>query len=217
MDMVAYRKNTKAQYEALGRFVEAFEMMVHEARFGCINMLSYDLPIRKAKLIAIPFHHQAFAAKPLFDAFRAILSEIIADPTYQADHRLTKSHVEQFSGILKAIAGEYETLLQKRNSLLHGTWLVGYRGRDNPDAERFHVMKYATSANGLIAIDLPKTAPELDELCARCEETRTWISAVHGCLPTSNVSISIGNCFKRNGKTWERIWPTPHKFPAKSA
>jgi hypothetical protein len=102
MDMVAYRKNTAAQYEALGRFVEAFELIVHEARVGCINMLSYDLPGRKAKLIAVPFHHQAFTAMPLFEMFRAIMMEIIADPKYQADYGLTKDDVEQFSGVLGA-------------------------------------------------------------------------------------------------------------------
>jgi hypothetical protein len=217
MDMDAYRKNTQAQYEGLGRFVEAFEMMVHEARFGCIGMLTYDLPLRKAKLIAIPFHHQHFTAKPLFDAFRTILSEIIADTGYQADYGLTKGDVEHFSGVLKAIAGEYERLLQKRNNLLHATWFVGFRGHDNPDAEIFYARKYATSANGLVAIDLPKIAPELDDLCIQCKETRTWISTIHGCLPTSNASLSIRKCFKRDGKTWERLWPTPHKFPAKSA
>jgi hypothetical protein len=161
MDMVAYKKNTMAQYEALGRFVEAFELMVHEARVDCINMLSYDLPIGKGKLIAIPFYHQVFSAKPLFDVFRAVLREIIDDPQYQTKHGLTKSHVEQFSGVLKAIASEYEQLSNKRNNLLHGTWFVGYRGHDNPDAESFQVRKYTTSANGLVAIDLPKTAPEV--------------------------------------------------------
>jgi hypothetical protein len=216
MDMAAYRKNTKAQYEALGRFVEAFELMVHEARVDCINMLSYDLPAGKPKLIAIPFYHQVFSAGPLFDVFRAVLREIIDDPQYQTKHDLTKSHVEQFSGVLKAIATEYETLSNKRNNLLHGTWFVGYRGHDNPNAESFQVRKYATSADGLVAKDLPTTAPELDVLRIRCEETRTWIGTVYGCLPTSNVSLSIENCFKRNGKDWERILPTPHKFPKKS-
>jgi hypothetical protein len=58
-------------------------------------MLSYDLPGRKARLIAVPFHHQAFTAKPLFDAFRAILMEVIADPKYQADHSLTTAFHSQ--------------------------------------------------------------------------------------------------------------------------
>jgi hypothetical protein len=33
----AYEKNTSAQYEALGRFVENFEMMVNDVREICID------------------------------------------------------------------------------------------------------------------------------------------------------------------------------------
>jgi hypothetical protein len=219
--MDVYRKNIAAQYEALGRFVEAFEMMVHEARVGCIDMLSYDLPDQKRKLIAIPFHHQQLAALPLFELFRAILIEVIAEPKYQTDYGLTKSDVENFFGILGAISGEYGELLKKRNSLLHGTWFVGYRGSHNPDAESFYVSKYKTSADGLVPVELPSTATELDGLRIRCEDTRNWIAVVHGCLPSTKSAtipdpqFTIEKCFKKKGKTWERIWPPPHRFQAK--
>lgn len=213
--MDAYEKNIAAQYEALGRFVEAFEMMVHEARNCCISMLSYDLTDRKRKLIAIPFHHQQLSALPLFELFRAILMEVISDSKYQADYDLTKSDVDRFSGVLGAVSGKYQELLNKRNSLLHGTWFVGYRGTHDPDAESFHISKYKTSAVGLVPVELPTTVAELNDLTIRCEETRNWISVVHGCLPSSKVNLKIGECFKKECGTWERIWPPQDKDEAK--
>jgi hypothetical protein len=36
----AYEKNTSAQYDALGRFVENFEMMVNDVREICIDQFA---------------------------------------------------------------------------------------------------------------------------------------------------------------------------------
>jgi hypothetical protein len=141
-----YEKNVKGQYEALGRFVEAFEMMVDEVRIDCIRLLSADLPIRRQQLISIPFHYQTFSAKPLFDTFRAVLMDMISHDAYKKEHSLSDDDVNNFSGVLSAINGEYDWLANKRNSLLHGTWFVGYRDHDDPESSTFHVSKYKTAA-----------------------------------------------------------------------
>jgi hypothetical protein len=209
-----YEKNTKEQYEALGRFVEAFEAMVNEARVCCIDLLGAGLTHRQQQLIAIPLHHQSFSAKPVFDTFRAVFFEVIADKKFQKEHRLAEADVKTFSGVLGAISGEYGDLTSQRNNLLHGTWFIGYRGPDNPDASIFYVNKFTTSSTGLRQLELPKTATELDALRSRCEQARTWINTVHGCLPTSRASLTLDRCFKLDGKIWERIWPSPHRFAA---
>ena len=95
----AYAKNTKEQYEALGRFVEAFELMVDEIRGICGDCVSMTVgaikPVKpddksweewikeegdRRHLISIPFHHQGMTAKPLFDIMRAIVAEIVNVP-----------------------------------------------------------------------------------------------------------------------------------------
>ena len=38
----SYEQNTKEHYEHLGRFVEAFEATVQEARDACIDLLGHD-------------------------------------------------------------------------------------------------------------------------------------------------------------------------------
>jgi hypothetical protein len=70
-----YQKNTKEQYEVLGRFVEAFETMVNEVREDALDLLERDG--RHRRLIAIVLHHQVFSAKPLYDVYRATVIEII--------------------------------------------------------------------------------------------------------------------------------------------
>src|SRR5712692_4007614 len=74
----AYRKNTKEQYEALGRFVEAFEAMVNEARSSSIGLLANDED--HEKLVDVAFHHPALSAKPLFEIMRTIIAELLKQP-----------------------------------------------------------------------------------------------------------------------------------------
>jgi hypothetical protein len=216
-----YEKNTQEQYAALGRFVEAFERMVHEARDGANSLMlhGYHLDpltaLQISTLISIPLYHQALAAKPIFEIFRALLMEKITDPSYRKTYNITDEHVVIFGGALGAISGEYEFLANKRNELLHGTWFIGFTDETNPHAAQFQVNKYKTTGSGMSKLELPKTAPELDALSERCDEALTWIAAVQGCVPPTKAQLKIEECFRRSRKTWERIWPSQHKFPPK--
>ena len=122
-------KNIKEQYEALGRFVEAFELMVDASRGVCIDRtwdaitddteLEFNHQDRK-KILEIPFHHQNMGAKALWNTMRAILAEIFA----QKDN---PHHVEydDFKALLGYMEREYSFLCNRRNELLHrthGSW-----------------------------------------------------------------------------------------------
>src|SRR5690242_9753533 len=125
----AYQRNVKEQYEALGRFVEAFEAMASEVREGVIEFLSRDG--RHRWLIATALHHQNLTAKPLFDILRAAMMEIINDALAEASQpfkptalsapplRLSRDGKplnipikdrDSFSGVLNTIAAEFEDL-----------------------------------------------------------------------------------------------------------
>jgi hypothetical protein len=96
-DKEALAKNTKEQYEALGRFVEAFEMMVHEVREICIERICSGVgSSERERLVEIAFHHQAISAKPLFDIMRAILAEIVNVPT--CTHHVDRAHFKAIVG-----------------------------------------------------------------------------------------------------------------------
>jgi hypothetical protein len=196
-----YAKNTKEQYEALSHFVEAFELMVNEVREICIERVcSGTGSSERMQLVEISFHHQSMTAKPLFDIMRAIIAEIVNAET-------SPYYVERtmFKDMLSHIEKEYSALYWKRNDLLHGTWLIGYVGYDDPDASWFDVRKYRTTADGLKrATELPKSAAELSTLTTRCDDTRTWLGHVDFCLQDKT---SITEYFKREGKEW-KFFPT---------
>jgi hypothetical protein len=193
----AYKKNTAENYAALGRFVEAFELMVNEVREICIERVCDGIgSSERARLVEIAFHLQSMTAKPLFDIMRAIIAEIVNSPT--SPHYANRTI---FKDLLGYVENEYNRLYSKRNELLHGTWMVGYVSHDDPDAKEFVVRKYKTTADGLAtAKALPKNAAELLDLVTRCDDTRTWLGHVDFCLQDK---ISISDFFKLEGQVWK--------------
>jgi hypothetical protein len=177
-----YQRNVSAQYEALGTFVECFELMVNEAREVCIESICNSIGSgERLGLIEISFHHQVMTAKPLFDIMRAIIAEIVNEEgsRHYADRAV-------FKDVLTHIANEYNFLYWKRNDLLHGTWFIGYTGENDPTASQFEVRKYKTTKNGLErATKLPKNATELLTLASRCD---------HGLGLASSVTAYKINC-----------------------
>jgi hypothetical protein len=61
IDPKAWKNNTAEQYAMLGRFVEAFELMVNEVRELCLFLAARDG--RNAILVQTILHHQVFTAK----------------------------------------------------------------------------------------------------------------------------------------------------------
>jgi hypothetical protein len=176
-DFGSYNENTKEQYEALGRFVEAFEAMVGETRNCSINLLQTDH--RNSVLVDVAFHHPALAARPLFEIFRALIIEFLSLPNIT----VTPEERKIFQGVLQTIAKEYEYLTNIRNTLLHGTWRIGYSTNEDPNSETFFLDKFKPTGDGLKREDVPNTAFELLGFKDRCENTRDWIAHIHACVP----------------------------------
>jgi hypothetical protein len=171
-----YDFNRKNQYAALGRFVEAFERMVHETRESCIELILRG-GNASMNLVEIAFHHPAMTAKPLFEILRAMIAEIIKNPaaSVYADRN-------EYTQVIKQINKEYIDLVNKRNNLLHGTWFIGYSSPDDPYSEKFRIRKFRTTGDGLEQLELPTDVTELDELTIRCVATGDWIALVCACL-----------------------------------
>ena len=166
-----YNANTKAQYEALGRFVEAFEALVHETRSASISILS--VTGADANLLNVVFHHSALSAKPLYEIMRALVADFLKQ------HPKVTIKERDTLGVMTEIATEYFYLSNARNSLLHGTWYVGYITSDAPNADTFILNKYKPTKGGLLKEEsLPKDAFELLALTDRCKKARNWIAFV---------------------------------------
>jgi hypothetical protein len=167
---------------------------------------------QKQALLHIIFHHQSMTAKPIFEIFRAMTMRTISDDHFRKEHVVEQAVIDTFRGVLAMIAKEYFALSNVRNSLLHGTWFVGYVG-DDPTSPEFDVYKYAVSSDGLSRVELPRTAKELMDLSTRCEETRDLISIVHGCIPPDNKYFKITDHFHCVDGQWQRAWTWRHRQP----
>jgi len=185
--ITSYQTNVRAQYEALGQFVESFEKMVDDVREICIQRIGSGGDERLAE---IAFHHQAMTAKPLFDIMRAILAHAV---NHHADRAL-------FRSVLGRIEREYSHLYNKRNELLHGTWFIGYSSQKDPDAAEFYVKKLKTSADGLVGVkDLPKNAHELTDLANACSEVRIWLGEIDRCIQDN---LKLTDVFNQRNDEW---------------
>jgi hypothetical protein len=235
-DNETYKKNTTDQYESLGRFVEAFERMVHEIRESIIALIARDT--KHGRLVEVALHHSALTAKPLFDIFRALIIEIVEDAitadkkrkdgTYDDAYaplvtdinddplHFTIAERGAFLGTMAELAAEFEHLSARRNELLHATWFVGYVDASDPNASMFYARKFKTTKTGLSPVDLPKNAGQLKELCERCEEATNWVAFLHAC---SCGTSEIQKLFQSHGGKWWLIWPngSATTFPRKSS
>ena len=210
------RNNTTEQYAALGRFVEAFELMVDEVREICVDCIykvvckedkntkrddetweeHFAEILTQKKFIEIPLHHQNMAAKALFDVMRAIVAEIVNKPSdlHYADR-------DKFKNVLGCIEKEYGHLQNKRNEMLHATWFIGYVSFDDPNSSEFMVRKYKTTADGVKRSELPKNAQELLDLVERCDETRTWLAHIVSCLNDTSIDTYFRQ--EKSGEPWK--------------
>ena len=215
----AYQKNTKEQYEMLGRFIEAFELMINEVREICVSLAARDK--RSGALVETILHYHTFTAKPLFDTLRALVAEAINDTFQEYEDRangkqnaepplLTDPHGNVISmtvkdrdtlfGVLAFLFRYYDDLANQRNDLLHGTWYVGYVSNDDPDSTEFFIRRFKPTKQGLYPVTkLPKTAGELKDLVKRCELVRGWLAYL-GCVLKGQRPI--GDVFEFSGGTW---------------
>lgn len=200
-DTDIYDKNTREQYEALGRFVEAFERMVHELRGISIEILQRDND-KHADLVAVPFHHYALTAKPQFEIMRALVAELLT----QKFGQLSVKERDTFFSVLAVIAGEYSKLSEIRNNLLHGTWFIGFMSYEDPNAANFTVNKYKTTKIGLMKEEVPKDAAELLNLRDRCDKVLNWLAFMRDCLPLPNHTDKICDFFKLKNGRWHLIF-----------
>jgi hypothetical protein len=188
--------------------------MVTAARDGAAMLLSKG--IVEQTLIRIVLHHQALTAKPLFDIFRAVIMRTIEFQKTLAPGRHSEADANTFKGVLGQIHREYEDLAYTRNNLLHATWYVGYASEDQADFSEFLAHKQTVNKSGAGAVDLPKTAKELDELSERCNKMTEWIRLVFSSLAFSQVDAGrISKLFRYNEKSkkWEDARPStdaPH-------
>ncbi|MEZ5782061.1 MAG: hypothetical protein R3D70_25450 [Rhizobiaceae bacterium] len=163
-------RQVKEQFEALGRFVQAFEALVFSIR-SRVRMLA-PTPYNPV-LIAIIVNHKALTAQAIWEILRAVMGEL------SRQSAIGDLDDSAFSSIIREIDTEFQALVKDRNSLLHGTWLIGYHAEDDTDYSKFKILNLNPSKSGLGSrADLPTTAEELDELSTRCKALSSKIEGL---------------------------------------
>lgn len=207
-----YDKNTKEQYEALGRFVVSFEGMVNQVRELCVYLLAYQKGLifnapysPRQKFVSVAMNHQSMTAKPLFEILRCLIAEIAKDKEARKTFNIDNELQNLLSGVMAVINKEYSELANVRNNLLHGTWHIGTSGFSDPDASEFVVNKLSTTKAGLDVMKLPKTAKELAAFTKRCRKTRSWIFYITAGFYSFERAQRLKALFRHNRTNWVHI------------
>jgi hypothetical protein len=198
----AVDKNTKEQYEALGRFIVAFEEMVNDVRELCTFILGgFDLNLQK--FVSVALHHQSLTAKPLLEILRALIAEVLQVETEREKYKMDDESRSIIIGVLGPINNEYNHLTNLRNELVHGTWFVGFGGARDRESKEFFVRKLRAKASGLIQSELPKTASQLNALTQRCQNVHFWMLSLTTAFLVDDGGESVKTNFwynKEQGK-----------------
>jgi len=192
---------TKEQFEMLGRFVQAFELMVDAVRAGCLFLTSWNG--KQQQLMNIVFHHRSMTADPLFDIFRGMIMQIISD----SDSNIKDDDKTVASDVLGQLHNRYRLLTQHRNDMLHGTWHIGWYAQADKEFQSILMHKGKVAPSVGIQFSQPaKSIGDISTKIADCEELedmirRLWLSFI------SRDTVSIAKQFKKIGDRWTAVVP----------
>lgn len=199
-----YARQTAEQYEALGRFVQAFELMVAAIRMACGFMTS-DNSVKRQQKMNLIFHHHTMSAWPLFEIYRALLLHILGDDEIGA----TDADRKVASMVLRQEASAVEDLIKKRNALLHGTWFIGWASNDVEDFSEMSVHKFRVKPQGLVPTDgLPSSAKELELLSSECKRLQNTLFMLQALTKSPDGVRIAANFYEVDGRwlpkfTWD--------------
>jgi hypothetical protein len=170
------RRQVEEIHAALGRYVEAFELVVHWIRGGCVILISQKP--QQQRLMNVVFNHRSMTAEPLFQIYRALVGEIVNDQ----DTKFGNEERKAILGVLQQIGREFQSAVQKRNDFLHGTWFIGWGNEKSEDWSSIGFMRLKSTNDGLASIQGPKSAKDIDILTKDCKQLADFFSRLHSCI-----------------------------------
>ena len=167
-----YEEQTGKQFEALGRFVQAFELMVHSIRLS-LQMRLQQESNSMFHFTQLIFHHRALTALPLWDLFRSVIYVDVSEvrPNDPSD-------VQKFEDVLTKLNTQVVKLIETRNNILHGTSLIGAASEGQQDFSQLVILKGGVSAKGYKQAKTPESEVELLALVEQCESLTRTVNAI---------------------------------------
>lgn len=175
-----YEKQTAQLYAGLGEFVAQFEQMIFAMR--------YVLPMafgggRDLTALIAPAYAE-LTADPLRRVFGATMAIAIDQSQLPPEEKAVGYKV------LKGIVKRVQTLTEKRNEIVHGTWFIGWASSDQTDFSKASGFKPKNTKDGVSHKNISRTRADFDDLIIDCLEA--------SCLVKRMMVLFHGSTFSHN-------------------
>jgi hypothetical protein len=148
-----FETQTNEIYQEIGRFAVQFEMFSHGLQTGIQNVL-HKAGLANHNLTNIILADQT--ARPLKMMLQAMLAEI---GNYDDTDR----------SIVNIIFAEVDSIIEKRNEIIHSTWFIGWAAEGQTDFGSTESLKYTKGKLGVGIKSFTYTASAFTELIEECE------------------------------------------------
>jgi hypothetical protein len=189
--------NVKDRFAELGQFVQAFELMVAEARYSCLEMLKQtgaEIPY-----VRIALHHQGITAKTIIDIWRALYGQLLRDKRLP----VPDNDIASVNEVLAQIQVDYEKAISRRNIVVHGTWNIGIAGWED-EFTLLQFQKLNVTAKGLDPHASPKDVAELNQWTEDCSDIEYAI-AIFGFEMLFENPVVLSRAFTKTEKRWHPV------------
>jgi hypothetical protein len=132
IDPAVVEAGKRAVYEAIGRFIAEFSTIMFALEDDIITVLGGNTTQRFTRALLAEI-----TAAPLLRAWRSVIFEA---------HKPPKDE----QAAVDALADEVTQLIEVRNEIAHGAWLVGYGNEETKDWSEASLWKVRNSRDGII-------------------------------------------------------------------
>ena len=146
------------QFAALGEFIQDFELVCFALKrlfVFCFHRHGLSSAGQPLANIAIDNHY--ITADPLVSIVSAVYRQAAKDD-------------EVAQSVASDLERRFKRLIEIRNRVVHGTWLIGWVGSEQEDFSEITGIYNRITKNGLERRDMPKSASELKKLSEEAKD-----------------------------------------------
>ncbi len=195
-------QQTNEIYAAIGKYVIAFELLVHAVRTACILLTTANN--KHQQLMNIIFHHKLMSAWPIFDVYQSLVGHLVFE--HDTNDGANSEETKIIRDVLKQINIDYQAICDKRNDHLHATWLVGWGNETTTDFSKIGFIKGKPTRDGLKFMPGPENAEGVTALAKECDDLTDFFWRFHGAL-TWHTGPRVAKNFIKEGKRWSANRP----------
>ena len=166
------------QFEYLGRYVQAFELVLESVRFNIVFIISGSGDQSVANII---LNQKYMTAEPLKDLYDELMLKVV--------NKISDSEEKDLSlQILRDIKTKLKKSAEMRNSVLHSTFHIGWHSPENINYSELPIRP-----NKKTEIKIPKIKKEIEDMIKQLDLLSKDIHRFmcHVILNTGKVSDSF--------------------------